>query len=487
MSIEDSEIFTENKPLVDFVITEGQNLHLDYVEARYIHLTSEGYTFRNGALLGGGVTRTDGIGLRVLHNGNLVFLTTAKLNRDSLSELVRRAKSMVLAAKRKKPIQFSQEPVVEDEWKTPYQIAFAEVPVEEKQQYFATMDQTLHQEFGKSLPNRTIMVSLANELKYIATNEGSKIFSEKMQPVLHTFNTAVGDSGSEQRFFGIGGTGGWEWFKNQNILQQVRDDTLGLVKTAKHAQSMKLGKIDVIISSEVAGIMAHENVGHPSEADRILGREGAQAGESFYVDLLKDGELGSIQLGNPEVTIIEDPTLPGSSGFYLYDDECVKARPRALIKDGMLNELLLNREFAHRFGVSSNGAARAETYDREPIVRMANTYFKPGSYTLEELAEDINHGMYMKSFSEWNIDDRRYQSKYVGLECYLIEKGEITEKMIRRPILELTTRGILGSVDGVTKSFGSSHGTCGKGDPGQGVPVWMGGGEVRMRGIQLGE
>ncbi|MHA1795065.1 MAG: PmbA/TldA family metallopeptidase, partial [Promethearchaeota archaeon] len=141
MSIEDSEIFTENKPLVDFVITEGQNLHLDYVEARYIHLTSEGYTFRNGALLGGGVTRTDGIGLRVLHNGNLVFLTTAKLNRDSLSELVRRAKSMVLAAKRKKPIQFSQEPVVEDEWKTPYQIAFAEVPVEEKQQYFATMDQ----------------------------------------------------------------------------------------------------------------------------------------------------------------------------------------------------------------------------------------------------------------------------------------------------------------------------------------------------------
>ena len=170
------------------------------------------------------------------------------------------------------------------------------------------------------------MVSLANELKYIATNEGSKIFSEKMQPVLHTFNTAVGDSGSEQRFFGIGGTGGWEWFKNQNILQQVRDDTLGLVKTAKHAQSMKLGKIDVIVSSEVAGIMAHENVGHPSEADRILGREGAQAGESFYVDLLKDGELGSIQLGNPEVTIIEDPTLPGSSGFYLYDDEDLLAK-----------------------------------------------------------------------------------------------------------------------------------------------------------------
>lgn len=487
MSQNDKEIFENHKPLVDFLIQKGQTLKLDYVEARYIHLRGEGYTFRNGALLGGGVNQTDGIGLRVRHQGNLVFLTTARLTKDALLDLINRAKSMVSAVKRKKPIEFSEEPVVQDEWSTPYQIPFSEVPVEEKQQYFTEMDRSLVQEFDKNLPNRTIMASLTHELKYIATNEGSQITSEIMQPILHTFNTAVGEKGSEQRFFGIGGTGGWEWFKNQHIQQQVRDDTLGLIKSARYAESMKLGKIDVIVSSEVAGIMAHENVGHPSEADRILGREGAQAGESFYADLLKEGALGTIQLGNPEVTIMEDPTLPGSSGFYLYDDECVKARPRALIKEGMLNELLLNREFAHRMGVSSNGAARAEKYDREPIVRMANTFFKPGSFTLEELAEDVEHGMYMKSFSEWNIDDRRYQSKYVGLECYLIENGEITEKMIRRPILELTTRGILGSVDGVTKSFGSSHGTCGKGDPGQGVPVWMGGGEVRMRGIQLGD
>ncbi|MHA1353846.1 MAG: TldD/PmbA family protein, partial [Candidatus Heimdallarchaeota archaeon] len=188
----------------------------------------------------------------------------------------------------------------------------------------------------------------------------------------------------------------------------------------------------------------------PSEGDRILGREGAQAGESFYIDLLKDQKLGEIKIGTEAVTLIDDPTLPGSAGYYEYDDECVKAGPRYLIKEGMINDVLLNREFGHRFETKSNASARAIGYDREPLVRMANTYFAPGDHKIDELFEDVKKGIYMKSFTEWNIDDRRFQSKYVGLEVYLIENGELTDKMVRRPILELTTYGLFGSVDAVT-------------------------------------
>ena len=244
--------------------------------------------------------------------------------------------------------------------------------------------------------------------------------------------------------------------------------------------------IDIIISGEVAGIMTHENVGHPSEGDRILGREGAQAGESFYGDLLKEEKIGEAKLGNEIVSIIDDPTIPASAGYYLYDDECVKARPRYLIKNGKLNELLLNREYAARFNTKSNAAARAITYQREPISRMANTFFEPKDYSMDELVEDVKNGILMNNFTEWNIDDRRFQSKYVGLEVYLIKNGEITNTMIRRPILELTTRGILESVDAIGKYHNAPLGLCGKGDPMQGVPVSMGGPHVRMRHIKVG-
>lgn len=473
-------------PKIDYAIEYGQSIGCDFIEARYIVARNEGYTLRNSALLGGGVDETEGIGIRVLHNGNIAFTSTAKITKETIQEAVKMAKSMALATKRADPIEFSQEKPVQTHWSTDVGSPFSEISPEEKTSYFYEMDKKLAETHGDRLPNRTIMVTLMDEFKYICNSEGSQVESRKSQPIIHTFCTAVGEKGSEQRFYGKGGVGGWEWFKKENIMNNILNDTAALVKSANKAENYKLDIIDVIVSSEVAGIMSHENVGHPSEADRILGREGAQAGESFYIDLLKEGTLGDIQLGNPEVTIMEDPTLPGSSGFYLYDDECVKARPRTLIKEGRLNELLLNREFAYKFGLQSNAASRAVQYNREPIIRMANTFFKPGSFSLDEMVEDIKKGMLMNSFTEWNIDDRRYQSKYVGLECYLIENGEITEKMIRRPILELTTRGILGSVDAVSKNFDATHGTCGKCDPSQGAPVWMGGGELRMRNIRLG-
>ncbi|MBE0526071.1 MAG: TldD/PmbA family protein, partial [Candidatus Thorarchaeota archaeon] len=181
------------------------------------------------------------------------------------------------------------------------------------------------------------------------------------------------------------------------------------------------------------------------------------------------------------------PTIVKTSGHYVYDDEGVKARKRELIKDGILHEPLLNREFGTKFGTASNAAARATAFNREPIIRMANTYFEPGDYTFEELVEDVKLGVFMRSFNEWNIDDRRYQSKYTGSEAYLIKNGEITDTMVKRPIMETTSIGMLSAIDAVSKNLRFDFpGTCGKSDPMQGVPVYAGGGDIRFRGIRLG-
>lgn len=176
-----------------------------------------------------------------------------------------------------------------------------------------------------------------------------------------------------------------------------------------------------------------------------------------------------------------------TSGYYVYDDEGVKARKRELIKEGIVHEPLLNREFGTKFGTGSNAVARATAFNREPIIRMANTYFEPGDFTFDELVEDVKLGIFMRSFQEWNIDDRRYQSKYTGSEAYLIKNGEITDTMVKRPIMETTSIGLLTAVDAVSKDLRFDFpGTCGKSDPSQGAPVYAGGGDIRFRGIRLG-
>jgi TldD protein len=60
------------------------------------------------------------------------------------------------------------------------------------------------------------------------------------------------------------------------------------------------------------------------------------------------------------------------------------------------------------------------------------------------------------------------------------------KELVRRPVLELTTQGFFSSVDGVGDKVEFISGTCGKGDPMQGVPVWMGGPHIRLRKINIG-
>ncbi len=251
-----------------------------------------------------------------------------------------------------------------------------------------------------------------------------------------------------------------------------------LPKIAK-SKKLPIGKYDVILSPELTGIASHESCGHPYEADRILGREAAQAGKSF----IKKEMLGQ-KIGTGVVSVVDDPTIPNSYGFYLYDDEGIKAQKRFLIKNGIINAFLQNRETAAEFGIASNASSRAKEWFSEPIVRMANTFVSPSNYSFEELLETIKNGVYIKSFMEWNIDDKRYNQKYTGLESYLIKNGKIV-KLVKAPTLEITTPAFWSSIDAVGKDLEFSAGTCGKSDPMQPIPVWLGGPSIRLRNIFL--
>lgn len=474
--------------LVEYAIDFAQQQGVSYVEARYIDRNDENYTLRNGSIVGIVDSESLGIGIRVIADGGVAFGCTEQLTKEDLEKSINHTIKLAKLAKRKDPIIFSSEKFEETTWTTPVKQEFSDVSREEKLEFFKKVEKREKSEVGKALKNRVIFMDMLRDHKYFMNNEGAKIESTNSIISIYGYYTAkVGDR-VEQRQLGLGAAKGWEWIAEQNVEEHIIQDNLALVNTTAKAKHYAFeNPIDVVVSGEVAGIMCHENVGHPSEADRILGREGAQAGESFYRDLWEgDFQPGTTRIGNECVTVIDDPTFPENAGYYKFDDEGVKAHPRELIKNGMLNDLLLNREFAARFNCSSSAASRAYGYNREPLTRMANTYMAPGDFTHDELFEGIKEGIYMKSFTEWNIDDRRFQSKYVGSECFLIKDGQLTTLQVRRPVLELTTFGIFQNVDAVGKGYFAPYGSCGKSDPMQAVPVSMGGAHFRIRNVRVG-
>jgi len=455
-----------------------------YAEARYHRIESWGASSRNGSIISGYSELSEGIAVRVLVDGVLGFASTNNLSREGVVEAVRIAVSRAKAHANiaKQAIEFSDARLGRAKYSVAPLKKFSDVDLGEKLR--------IHKEFWSSVskvvqeakvPVATLSYSEWIENKVVVNSDGAYV--ESFIPRISIYYNIVvhhPQKGYIQRFESFGASGGLEWLSKWNIVESSAEEAKNLEKVLLTAVEPPKESIPVVVGSEIVALIVHESCGHPSEADRILGREAAQAGKSF----IKPNMIGYV-IGNKNATVIDDPTIPGSYGFYLYDDEGVAARPRYLYREGVINEFLQNRATAKVFGVESNAAARAMDYASEPIVRMANTYLKPGDHRFEELLEDVKLGVYIKSYMEWNIDDERWSQRYVGLEAYLIENGELT-KPVRNPVLELTTKSFYSNIDAVGKELRFYAGTCGKGEPMQGVPVWFGGPDVRLKSIRLG-
>ena len=452
--------------LASYAVSVAERLGAKYAEARVEKTRRITLIMKNGSFEPEIIDEDYGIGIRVLNKG-LAFASTNQLTRQKIKEMVKRA---IRYASKSSPVQFSEEKPIK-----------AEERVKDKEVtlgFIHTFLKNIDSEVSsvENIVSRFFEFIISEKEKVFVNSEGSEIYSKLPRQMLDYSLIAKSGSSMEQRYFSLAGVGGLKLVKSWNADKKLRKEAEALSKLLK-SKKAKSGKMDVVLSPELVGIIVHESCGHPFEADRILGREAAQAGESY----ITPSWLGR-KIGSEFLTIVEDPRIPNSYGFYLYDDEGVKARRRFLIKGGYVNEFLHNRETASFFGVKSNGSARASSYNREPIVRMSNTFILPGDYSFDELIEDIKYGVYIKSFTEWNIDDKRWNEKYVGAEAYEIVNGEI-RGLIRRPTIETTTPKLFMSIDACGRDFELVPGTCGKGEPMQGVPVSMGGPHIRLRNM----
>ena len=470
-----------NQDLIDHTLKQAQNKDIEYAEARAQTQTSDRIILRNGKLEAYATATDTGYCIKIIANGGIGFASTNKWTRTEANQIVNIAYKQAKNANRKQKLTFAKEKPVKTKWSVPQKSKIENISNEEKIQTLTDINKNLETTRIK-IPATVAQCSIDLITKYFINTEGSQITSFAPKIGAYFFITVAEQGKTEQAYEQFGYTGGWEAFKQWKITEKLAHNAQVLKNVITQAKAIKPGKTTLVCGPEVAGIAAHESCGHPMEADRILGREMSQAGRSF---IYQGGKywLGT-KIGSNAVTVVDDPTIKNSYGYYLYDDEGVKARRRYLYKEGKINEFLQNRETAAKLDTRSNGSSRSINYDREAIVRMANTFVLPGKLTEQELLEDIDHGVYMKSFTEWNIDDKRFNQRYVGREAYLIEKGEI-KTPIARPIIETTTGKFWSSVDEVSKEVKFDAATCGKGDPSQGVPVYTGGPAIRLTGVYV--
>jgi len=462
------------KDLADFSIEYLQKKGAQYVEARLETHETSSFVLNDGNPEGSSFNDYSGMGVRFSVNKNMGFVSINNLEKSKIKNLL--ARSFLLTQRSSRiadKIDFAESKASKSKCKINQKINLEDYDPDKKLKILSDLNKTLNSEHK--------YLSLSDELtkKYYVNTEESKIYSEIPRINLFYFLTINESGKSIQRYLQYGATGGYELFKKWHLEKNIESEVKALRDNLKNGVSAPNGDLDIVLAPEVTGIAVHESGGHPYEADRIFGREAAQAGESF----IKEKMIGH-KIANEQVTIVDDPNIEGSYGFFDYDDEGVKGRRKYMVKEGKIIEFMHDRSTSAKMGLDSNGSARATRFSFEPLVRMSNTFLLPGKYSEDEMIKDVKKGVYFKNFMEWNIDDHRYQQKYVGNEAYLIENGEIT-KPVRNPALEITTPVLWSSIDAVGNNSEMFAGTCGKGEPMQGIPVWMGGPSVRLRNVKI--
>ncbi|MFZ5546128.1 MAG: TldD/PmbA family protein [Pseudomonadota bacterium] len=256
-------------------------------------------------------------------------------------------------------------------------------------------------------------------------------------------------------------------------LTPTLDELYRHVQAKRHAVPARGGLSTVVLAPELAGMLAHEAMGHPCEADLVLG--GAVT-----------GDLVGQRVASELVTMIDVAhSFQGQETMIpVYaDDEGTPARDAVLIRDGILTGFMSSRETAARMGIEATGSARAYAPSDEPLVRMRNTVIVPGQQRLADMIAGVERGYLLMKTANGQADSTTEFMFGITL-AYEIKEGELGAA-IRDTTVSGSAIKVLQSCDAVSDDLvWNCSGYCGKKQP---MVVSMGGPALRVRAHLGGE
>lgn len=267
--------------------------------------------------------------------------------------------------------------------------------------------------------------------------------------------------------------GGWEHQTTQQAyLEELRRDGPRLLGAPRLPDP---GEHDCVFSGEFAGLFAHEAFGHGTEQDM------------FLKDRAKGAEYLGRSVASPLVQMYDDPAN-GWGASYFFDDEGVLASPTEIIRDGVLVRGINDRYSAAALRakglpVPKTANGRREAYDHKPYTRMTNTFFGPGSSTVEEMIASVRHGYYITHSSNGMEDPKGWGIQLEGSMAEEIRDGRLSGRVFAPVVVTGSVPTLLASVSMVGRTLvESSLGMCGKGYK-EWVKVTAGGPALRLRAV----
>jgi PmbA protein len=150
------------------------------------------------------------------------------------------------------------------------------------------------------------------------------------------------------------------------------------------ARKVKTAHVPVVLDPMVATSM----LGHIFEG---VNGDSVYRGASFLA-----GKLGE-KIAGPNVTIVDDGTIPGGFGTSPFDGEGIPTRRTVVIQNGVLKSYLLNTYTAKKLGLETTANA-SRGLAGTPGIGPGNYFLEPGPKTPKQIIADVKDGLYITEF-----------------------------------------------------------------------------------------
>ena len=411
---------------------------------------------------------TSGVSARVFKNGSWGFSSNPEMSHEVVKSVIEKATENALFLDSR--IEKSPKSLPHARASSEDDFSTRKPRLSQKEQvgFLEEVDAYIDEKYP-SLTSRNTGVRCLDMEKSVITSAGSSFFS--MTPKVNFIVVLCAEKDGnpvEAHEFVIGGLGQFEDFLTSPSELFGRVDAVyeHLMKK-KEAVFASAGIKECIVAADITGGLAHEAIGHTTEADLVLG--GSVAGDHL-------GET----VASPLVTLVDfaHTALGETCPVPVFvDDEGTRAEDVVLIEEGVLKDLMHSKETAAQFGAKLTGNARAYQFSDEPLIRMRNTAILPGKDKLEDMIASIDDGYYLMKSDTGQADTTGEFAFDVSLG-YEIKKGKIG-----RAIKETTVSGIafdvLKTVTMISDDMSwANHGMCGKK---QLIPVGLGGPAIKCK------
>ena len=285
--------------------------------------------------------------------------------------------------------------------------------------------------------------------------------------------TAIASDGKENQtgYEAPGAMMGFEIFNTMIDPEKIGANAAAIALLNLEADLCPAGVMPVIIDNGFGGVIFHEACGHSLEATSVA------FGASEFT-----GKIGQV-IAAKCVTAIDDGTIPNEWGSINIDDEGMPTGKLTLIKDGVLENFMIDKLGGLRMNMPPTGSSRRQSYAFAPTSRMRNTYIAAGPDKEEEMIRTIGDGLYAKRMGGGSVNPATGEFNFAVLEGYLIKDGKI-DKPVRGASLIGRGSEILQRIDRVGGNMQMSQGMCGS--MSGSVPTNVGQPMIRVTGMTVG-